>query len=32
MRLKLSGRGGRVRGNGLVLIAAPAPRSASATR
>jgi len=31
-RLKLSGYGGRLKGNGLVLIAAAAPRSLSATR
>jgi hypothetical protein len=31
-RLKLSGRGGRLKGNGLVLIAAAAPRSLSAIR
>ena len=31
-RLKLSGRGGRLKGNGSVLIAAAAPRSLSATR
>ena len=31
-RLKLSGCGGRLKGNGLVLIAAAAPRSLSATR
>jgi hypothetical protein len=31
-RLKLSGCGGRLKGNGLVLIAAAAPRSLSAIR
>ena len=31
-RLKLSGRGGRLKGKGLVLIAAAAPRSLSAIR
>jgi hypothetical protein len=31
-RLKLTGRGGRLKGNELVLIAAAAPRSLSATR
>ena len=32
MRLKLSARGGRVRGQGFVLIAAAAGRSLSANR
>jgi hypothetical protein len=32
LRLKLSGRGGRLTGNGLVLIATAAPRSLSAIR
>ena len=31
-RLKLSGCGGRLKGNGSVLIAAAAPRSLSAIR
>jgi len=31
-RLKLSGRGGRLKGKGSVLIAAAAPRSLSAIR
>jgi hypothetical protein len=32
LRLKLSGCGGRLKGNGSLLIAAAAPRSFSATR
>jgi hypothetical protein len=32
LRLKLSGCGGRLKGNSLVLIAAAAPRSLSAIR
>jgi len=32
LRLKLSGRGGRLEGKGSVLIAAAAPRSLSAIR
>ena len=31
-RLKLSGRGGRLKGKGSILIAAAAPRSLSAIR
>jgi hypothetical protein len=31
-RLKLTGRGGRLKGKGSVLIAAAAPRSLSAIR
>ncbi len=31
-RLKLSGRGGRLKGKGYILIAAAAPRSLSAIR
>jgi hypothetical protein len=31
-RMKLSGRGGRLKGNGSLLIAAAAPRSLGAIR